>query len=143
MGSKGSQTIPTTQTQTYTPAPYAQQAIQQAMQQAQGVTQTPFQTPVAPVAGFSPQQQQAFNITGAAQGMALPYINQAANYFSPQGASQFFNPFAQNVANQLQNVFGQQMTQATGNAVAQAGGTGADRIAVAQAQLANQQGLAA
>src|SRR5215472_12158449 len=98
MGSKGSQTIPTTQTQTYTPAPYAQQAIQQAMQQAYNVAQTPFQTPVAPVAGFSPQQQQAFNITGQAQGMALPYINQAAGYFTPQGIQQFANPFIGSVS---------------------------------------------
>src|SRR5262252_837586 len=101
MGSKGSQTVPTAQTQTYSPAPAAQAAIMQALGQAQGVAQTPFQTPIAPVAPFSPQQQQAFNITGAAQGMALPYINQAAYYMGPQGAAAFANPFIGNVTANL------------------------------------------
>src|SRR5262245_63150833 len=43
----------------------------------------------------------------------------------------------------MQDVFGQQMKQATGNSIARAGGVGADRIAVAQSNLAKQQDLAA
>src|SRR5215471_8150790 len=143
MGSKGSQQVQTNQAQTYTPNPFAANALTAALGQAYNVAQTPFSTPVAPVAGFSPQQQQAFDITGATQGYAQPYIQQGAQYLGPQGASQFFNPFAANVTANLQDIFGQQMSQATGNATQQAGGTGADRIAVAQAELAKQQGLAA
>src|SRR5215471_11898011 len=103
MGSKGSQQVQTNQAQTYTPNPFAANALTAALGQAYNVAQT----------------------------------------LGPQGASQFFNPFAANVTANLQDIFGQQMSQATGNATQQAGGTGADRIAVAQAELAKQQGLAA
>lgn len=141
MCGKGSK--PVTQTQTYSPAPEAYGAISGALSQGQQVAQTPFQTPVAPVAGFSPQQQQAFDVTGQAQGMALPFFGAAANYFSPQGAQAFMNPYASNVMAGMKDIFGQQMSQTTGNLTQQAGGTGADRIAIGQSELAKQQGLAA
>src|SRR5262249_3786647 len=114
-----------------------------ALGQMYNVSQTPFQIPTAPVAPFSPQQMQAFQQTGNIQGYAQPYINQAANYMGPQGAQQFYNPMAANITANLQDIYGQQMQQATGQAVAQAGGQNADRIAVAQSQLAKQQALAA
>lgn|GEM_PF-3152198 len=104
---------------------------------------TPFSTPVAPVAGFSPQQLQAFNEVGANQGYAQPYINTAANYFSPAGAQGFLNPYTANVTANLQDIFGQQNVQNTGALTQAAGGVGADRIAVGQSELAKQQGLAA
>src|SRR5882724_3685670 len=94
-GGKGKQTVE--QSQTYTPNPVAGQAITGALGQVQNVSQTPFQTPVAPVANFSQDQQRAFDLTNQAQGMAQPYFQQAANYFSPEGASQFFNPMASGV----------------------------------------------
>src|SRR5262245_30470373 len=119
-GGKGSQTV--NQTQTYRPDPAAYGAISNALGQVQSVSQTPFQTPVAPVAGFSNDQQRAFDLTNQAQGAALPYFQQAANYFSPQGAQQFFNPFASNVMANMQDVFGQQMKQTTGNSIQRAGG---------------------
>jgi hypothetical protein len=50
---------------------------------------------------------------------------------------------ANSVFAQLGNIFGQQQSQTTGQLTQAAGGTGADRIAVGQANLANQQGLAA
>ena len=131
------------QSQTYTPNPYAFGAISNALQQGQQVAQTPFQTPVAPVAGFSNDQNQAFQGTRNAQGMAQPYIDQAQNYFAGNNVSQFYNPMAANVMAGLKDVFGEQQQQITGNLQQQAGGVGADRIAIGQADLAKQQGLAA
>src|SRR5882672_696441 len=106
MGSKGSQVSNTNQTQTYNPA--GASYLQNALNQGQAAAQLPFNIPQAPVAGFSGQQQQAFNQTGAAQGIQNPYLQSAQSYFSPQGASQFFNPMADAVTAQLQNIFGQQ-----------------------------------
>ena len=145
MGSKGSQTSTTNQSQTYTPT--GGNYITNALNQAQNAAQLPFNIPQAPVAGFSADQQQAFQNVNNAQGMAQPYFNQANQYFnqSAQGpnVSQFFNPYASAVTSQLNNIFGQQASQNTGQLTQAAGGVGADRIAVGQANLANQQGLAA
>ena len=106
--------------------------------------------PVAPVAPFSQQQQQAFGEVGAAQGMAQPYFQQGANYINQsaqpitqQQVANYYNPMASNVTAQMQNIFGQQDVQNTANLTQAAGGVGSDRIAVGQGQLANQQGLAA
>jgi hypothetical protein len=141
MGSKGSNTTTTQQQQTYNPTGAPQ--IQSALQQGQAAAQLPFNIPQAPVAGFSQDQQNAFQNVNNAQGMAQPYINQAQQDFSPQGAQNFLNPYASNVMAQMQNIFGQQQQQATGQLTQAAGGVGADRIAVGQGELANQQGLAA
>src|SRR5882724_7370713 len=138
---KGSNTTTTNQNQTYAPAGGAQ--IQGALTQAQNAAQLPFNIPQAPVAGFSQDQQSAFGNINNAQGMAQPYINQAQQYFSPQGAQQFFNPYADAVTAQMQNIFGQQNQQNNANLTQAAGGVGADRIAVGQGNLARQQDLAA
>lgn len=106
----------------------------------------PFNIPQAPVAGFSPQQQQAFGEVGAAQGQAQPYYNQAQQYFNQSATpniSQFFNPYASAVTANLNDIFGQQQQQTTGQLTQAAGGVGADRIAVGQSELAKQQGLIA
>lgn len=144
MGSKGSNTTTTNQTQTYNPAGAGY--VQGALNQATNAAQLPFNIPQAPVAGFSQDQQSAFNTVNGAQGQAQPYYNQAANYFDQSttpDVSQFLNPYASAVTAQMNNVFGQQQAQTTGQLTQAAGGVGADRIAVGQSQLANQQGLAA
>src|SRR5882672_4532217 len=112
MGSKGSNTTTTQQQQTYNPAGAGY--IQNALQQGQNAAQLGFNLPQAPVAGFSQDQQSAFQNVKNAQGMAQPYINQAQQYFSPEGAQSFFNPYASAVTAQMQNIFGQQQQQATG-----------------------------
>jgi hypothetical protein len=143
MGGKNNTTT-TTQNQTY--APTGAGYITNALNQAQNAAQLPFSIPQAPVAGFNQTQQNAFNTVNNAQGMAQPYINQAQNYFQ-QGTqpniSQFFNPMASAVTSQLNNIFGQQQSQNNASLTQAAGGVGADRIAVGQGNLANQQGLAA
>lgn len=143
-GSKGQST--SSQTQTYTPNAVAQGYITDALGRAQQTANTGFNLPQAPVAGLSADQQAAFQSVRNAQGMAQPYINQAQNYFQQSttpNVSQFFNPYADAVTNQMKNIFGQQQAQTTGQLTQAAGGVGADRIAVGQANLANQQGLAA
>lgn len=146
MGSnKGQSTSNTSQNQSYTPAGGGY--IQNALNRAGQASNLPFNIPQAPVAGFSQDQQNAFQNVNNAQGMAQPYINQAQNYFQqsaqrPDVAS-FYNPMAANVTAQMQNIFGQQNQQNTANLTQAAGGVGADRIAVGQGNLANQQGLAA
>ena len=140
MGSKGATTT-TNQNQTYTPA--GGSYITNALNQAQTLGGQSNTVPTAPVAGFSQDQLSAFQNVNNAQGMAQPYINQAQQYFTPQGAQQFFNPAVDAVTAQMQNIFGQQNTQNTANLTQSAGGVGADRIAVGQGNMANQQGLAA
>ena len=149
MGSKGSQTTQT-QNQTYTADPAIRGAGYQALGAAQSAASQPFQMPVAPVAGFTPLQQQAFNQYQALQGSAQPYYNQAQGLYtqasqpvSAQQVSNFYNPMAANVTAQLENIFGQQNQQNNASLINAAGGVGADRIAVGQGNLANQQGLAA
>jgi hypothetical protein len=144
MGAKGTQTTQTAQQQSY--APTGAGYIQNALNQGQAAASLPFNIPQAPVAGFSPQQQQAFGLTGQYAQAAQPYFGQAANYYNAAATpnvSQFFNPYASAVTSQMQNIFGEQNAQNTGSLTQAAGGVGADRIAVGQADLANQQGLAA
>lgn len=148
-GSKGSQSTTTSnnQTQSYTADPAIRQAGYQALSGAQSAASQPFQMPVAPVAGFSPLQQQAFQQYQALQGKAQPYYDTASSLYQQAAArpdvQSFYNPMADNVTAQLKNIFGQQNTQNTANLVQSAGGVGADRIAVGQGNMANQQGLAA
>jgi hypothetical protein len=106
--------------------------------------------PAAPIAPFTPLQNVGFGETLGAQGMAQPYFGAAANYLqgsaapvTGQDVSQYYNPMANQVMSQMQNIFGNQMRTLTGDVTQQAGGVGADRIGVAQSNLANQQGLAA
>ena len=122
----------------------------QSLNMAQTAANAPFQTPAAPVAGFSQDQQNAFQGVRDAQGMAQPYFDQAANYTNQSAGpvtadqiSQYFNPMASYVGAGLNNTFAEQNRNTTGQATQAAGGVGASRIGVAQGELARQQGLAA
>ncbi len=149
MGSKGN-SVSTTSNQQYTPNAPVGAAGSQAITTAQQLAQSPFNMPTAPVAGFTPFQQQAFGATQNQLGMAQPYLQAGAGYLGQSAApitgqdvSQYYNPMASNVFAQMGNIFGQQQRNTTGQLTQAAGGVGADRIAVGQAELANQQGLAA
>lgn len=146
MGSKGSQQT----TQTYTPNSAVGASGTTALNMAQGAANLPFQQQVAPVAGMNDDWASAFAQMRGAATTARPYMNAAANMFTqsanPISASQvgnYLNPFANFIMSGLQDVFGQQRRDATGRLTQAAGGVGADRIGVAQANLAKQQGLAA
>lgn len=149
MGSKGSQTTQqTAQNQQYTADPRIQQAGSQALGAAESAAAQPFQMPQAPVAGFSPLQKQAFQQYQGLQNSWQPYFQQGASYTADSAApirnvSDYYNPMADSVTAQLKNIFGEQNAQNTGSLTNTAGGVGADRIAVGQADVANQQTLAA
>src|ERR1017187_2136713 len=142
MGSKSNQ-VSTTSQQGYTPNAPVGAAGTQAITQAQQLAQSPFSMPTAPVAGFNQTQQQAFDATQNMQGMAQPYMQQGANYLNQsaqpitaQQVASYYNPMAANVTGQMQNIFGQQQRNTTGQLTQAAGGVGADRIAVGQSELA-------
>jgi hypothetical protein len=106
--------------------------------------------PVAPVAGFSGDQQQAFQLFRDAQGSGQPYINQAFGAYdasrapiTAQDVNQYYNPMVDSVTANLKDIFGQQNRQNQGDLTSKAGGVGADRIAVGMANLGKEQGLAA
>lgn len=146
MGSKGSQQT----TQTYTPNSAVGASGTTALTMAQNAANLPFQQQVAPVAGMNDDWASAFAQMRGAATTARPYMGAAANMFTqsanPISAGQvgnYLNPFANFIMGGLQDVFGQQRRDATGRLTQAAGGVGADRIGVAQANLAKQQGLAA
>lgn len=149
MGSKGSNTTTTTQSQTYTPNAAVGSAGTQAIQMAQNAASQPFNAPVAPVAGLTPDQLQAFQQYRNIQGMAQPYYNQAQGYIQGSAApitgndvNQYYNPMADKVFANLRESQGQQMNDLTGRLTQTAGGVGASRIAVGQSELARQHQLA-
>lgn len=145
MGSKGSNTT----TQTYQANPAVAGAATQAISMAQGAASSPFQAPVQPIAGFTPDQLQAFQQYRDVQGMAQPYYDQAGNYINQSAqaitgdqVNNYLNPYSNYVLANLKESQGQQMNDLTGRVTQQAGGVGADRIGVAQGELARQQNLA-
>ena len=147
-GGKGSTTQTTNQNQSYSADPRVQAAGTQALSGAQSAASQPFQMPVAPVAGFSPLQQQVFNqyqntVNQPYYQTAQSLYNQSAAPISANDINQYFLPEVGGVTAQMQNIFGQQQSQNNANLIQSAGGVGADRIAVGQGNLANQQGLAA
>lgn len=94
------------------------------------------------VAGFDPQQMQAFQATGAQQGAWQPFVNQAQQ-FAQQGASgiapgqiqAYQNPYENQVVANLQNDFNTQnqreLQNVTGNAAAR-GALGNSNVEVAK-----------
>lgn len=121
---------------------YAGQAVSKPYQQYQGQL----------VAGMNPTQQQGISNVNAAQGAALPYIQQGASYtnqaaqgVNPQMINQFMSPYLNNVVNATQKNLlesnAQQLAGLKGQAI-QSGAFGGDRSRFAQAELARQQGLA-
>lgn len=140
----------TNSTSTYTPNPQAGQAYSGAIDQAQQVAQTPFNYGTTQnVAGFTPQQQAAFNQVGQSQGMYAPYID-AASQYTGQGAApitgdqiaNYTNPYQSQVVqaalDQINHQNAVQQNQLVGNAAAQ-GALGGNRVGVAQAELARGQ----
>ena len=137
------------QTQSYTANPMTTQYGSQAL--ANFANANPYANMSAqPVAGFNPDQYAAFTNVRNMQGATNPYFQTASNYLTQSGqpinmgdVSNLYNQMADPVMRSMKDVFGQQMSQTTGNLTQAAGGVGADRIGVGQAELAKQQGLAA
>src|SRR5689334_999482 len=111
------------------PAPAIGAAGGQALTAAQTAAAAPFSMPVAPVSPFTPFQTQAFNQVQGAQGLTNPYFAAATGYLGNSAApitgsdvAQYYNPFAANVTANLKDIFGQQQSNMTADAIRNAGG---------------------
>mgnify|MGYP001605284595 CR=1 FL=1 len=131
-------------------------AYQDILSRAQNVASQPY-TPYSGqlTAGLDPTQQAGISNINAAYGQAQPWFNQAGQY-AQQGAApvanisgadiqRYQNPFQQSVIDatmgNINEADQRQQQMVKGNA-AMSGALGGDRQAVAQAELARQQGLA-
>lgn len=137
----------------YTPDPQALAAYHALFPQAEAVAQTPWNPATGmQVAGFNPQQTQAFNQIGQLQGGYQPYLNQAQQYtqnaagpISKEAIQGYMNPYQQDVINATMAQLGQQQGQQLQNLNAGAIGQnalGGNRADIARAVLQGQQGLA-
>lgn len=146
---KGSATTTKNETKAYSANPLTQQYANKAfgaLDAADPISGMRAQD----IAGFTPDQHAAFQNIRNVQGQTNPYFQAAQNYLQ-RGSSpldlgrveDLYKRQSDPVFRSLNDTFGQQMKETTGNLVQAAGGTGASRIGVGQAQLAKQQGLAA
>lgn len=150
MGSKGGQQTTKDTTSTFTPAAQTTQTAGLSADQLRRALAQPYSNmPMQPVAGFSPFQQQGFQSIQQAQGAQAPAFDLAKYMAAASGTpidmgqvSALYSQMADPVFKSMQDLFGQQMKQTTGNDITAAGGVGASRIPVAQANLAKQQQLA-
>lgn len=145
MGAKES-----TSTTTNTPPPYVAAAYQDLLKQAKPISNTPY----TPFAGGSSNdiqrtaQQQFANLSGHTNDnftSATDLLNTTAVTPTSSLIGQYENPYQQDVINATMANIGetnaQQQQQVKGNAILK-GAMGGDRVAVAQSELARQQGLA-
>lgn len=105
--------------------------------------------PVQPVAGFSGDQTDAFQNVRNLQGMTNPYfqaaqgfVNQGASPVSADQVSQYFNPYFNQQLSALNDTLGSQNRDFRSNLIQSAGGVGADRIGVGEAEKFRQDQLA-
>jgi hypothetical protein len=128
-----------------------------AYNESLGLAREAIQKPYTPytgqlVAGLTPGQQQGIANIQAAQGMALPFIQEgagltreAARGITPELYQRFYSPYVRDVASATQaNLLesaAQQRSGLKGGAI-QAGAFGGDRAGIAQAEMARQQQLA-
>ena len=86
--------------------PYAQAMRRGFLESAFGLARQPMPVPVQQVAGLDPYEMRARTLAGGLGGFT-PYIQQGgqmmqqgANYYTPSGISQFYNPYEQDVVQQ-------------------------------------------
>lgn len=152
----------------YSPNPPAPDILNSLWSGAQAVGSIPYHPVMQGTAAMTPVQnaaiRQGFNLMGQSNNAVtalstyftqIPAMAQqaanSANAMYQQSArpltaadiNQYLNPYINNVTANLNEVFGQQNRDVTGGLTQAAGGVGASRIAVGQAELARQQGLAA
>jgi len=148
MGSKGGSTT----TGSFSPPPEFTKAYKEALGMARTATGKPYEQYSGNlVAGLTPSQTQGISNVNAAQGMALPaiqqgmqYTNQAAQGVTPELYQRFYSPYVKDVANttfgNLMESQAQQQSNLKSGAI-QAGAFGGDRGGIAQAEMARQQQL--
>lgn len=145
MGAKDS-----TSTTTNTPPPYVAAAYKDLLKQATPISNTPY-TPFAGGSSNDIQKSAQGQIAGLAGNTnanftgAANLLNTTANTPTSSLIGQYENPYQKDVVDATMANIGetnaQQQQQVRGNAI-QKGAMGGDRVAVAQSELARQQGLA-
>jgi hypothetical protein len=83
LGSKGSNTTTTTST----PPPEVMAAYRNVVGRAQNVANLPYTGAPVDIAGFTPDQMNAFQSINQAQGMGMPFFNRASDYAGIGGAN--------------------------------------------------------
>jgi len=148
VGSKGGSTT----TGSFSPPAEFTKAYKEALGMARTATGKPYEQYSGNlVAGLTPSQTQGISNINAAQGMALPaiqqgmkYTNQAAQGITPELYDRFYSPYVKDVANttfgNLMESQAQQQSNLKSGAI-QAGAFGGDRGGIAQAEMARQQQL--
>ncbi len=143
----------TTQSSTYTPNKTAIAGYERLFPQAEAIAGTPWNPATAiQVAGFNPQQMQAFNNIGNLAGGYQPYIDTASQMtqgasapISNAAISHYMSPYQQDVINatmaQLGQQQGQQLQNLNSSAIAQ-NALGGNRADIARGYLQGQQNLA-
>tara|TARA_Y100001963_G_scaffold127321_1_gene180611 strand:+ start:399 stop:1388 length:990 start_codon:yes stop_codon:yes gene_type:complete len=100
--------------------------------------------PTQQLAGFQPQQQQAFNMASAGIGGFQPYLNQATQYamdatqqYDPQSYQQYMNPYQDEVIAGIESQFDKAQS-AAGLQAARTGAFGGGREGIQRAELGRQ-----
>ena len=104
--------------------------------------------PTQQLAGFNPQQQQAFNMASQGIGGFQPYLNQATQYamdatqaYDPNAYKQYMNPYQDEVISGIEQQFDKARNEAAAGAGTQ-GAFGTEREGIQRAELDRQQALA-
>tara|TARA_Y100000004_G_C8954792_1_gene430251 strand:+ start:273 stop:2450 length:2178 start_codon:yes stop_codon:yes gene_type:complete len=79
--------------------PFAARMRRDFLESAFDLAATPTPVPVQQIAGLDPLQQQARQLAGGL-GQFQPFIQQAAGFYGPQGARDFYNPYEDAVVQQ-------------------------------------------
>ena len=151
-GAPGVTTPPTTAQQSYQyEAPEIQARklglmdIAGRLAQGEQGTYAGIQIPTQQLAGFAPQQQQAFNLASQGVGSYAPYMQQAGAYAAkaadPTAYQDFLNPYQSYVTQGIEDQFAKAQNQAAAQA-AQTGAFGTEREGIQRAELGTQQAQA-
>ena len=103
------------------------------------------QIPTQQIAGFDPQQTQAFNLASQGIGSYQPYMNLASQYATkaadPTSYQDFLNPYQSYVTQGIEDQFAKAENQREAQA-AQTGAFGTEREGIQKAELQGQQAQA-
>ena len=103
------------------------------------------QLPTQQIAGFAPQQMDAFNLASQGVGSYEPYMAQAKSYAAkaadPTAYQDFLNPYQSYVTQGIEDQFAKAQNQAAAQA-AQTGAFGTEREGLQRAELGTQQAQA-
>lgn len=149
-GDIATQQAQTSQKQESSYKPNAYPMFKGALGKLSQIAESPYTAITRGVAGIPQNVQDALASMQAAYGTISPHMTSAAGHFenaanplTQSDIENYFNPYREEVMKNLNETFGQQHRDTVGKLQSQAGGVGANRVAVGESELARQQGLAA